>query len=141
MAYSLIGKNFTPPDIHAKVTGKAKYAEDFRVEGMLYSRLLTSPLPHARVRSIDVSEALQIEGVIAVLTADDVPALPDAGNQILTNNPTFIGQPVLAVAAVDEQTAEDAIAAINIDFEHLPFEVDPLAAFLLTAAMRESRAM
>ena len=45
MAYSLIGKDFTPPDVHAKVTGKAKYAEDFKVDGMLYARLLTAPYP------------------------------------------------------------------------------------------------
>ena len=48
MAYTLIGKDFTPPDVHGKVTGKAKFAEDFSVEGMLYARLLTSPVPHAR---------------------------------------------------------------------------------------------
>jgi len=128
MAYTLIGKDFVPPDIHAKVSGKAKYAEDFRAEGMLYSRLLTSPLPHARVLNIDVTEALQIEGVVAVLTADDVPSLPGAQNQILTNTPTYIGDPILAVAAVDEQTAENAIAAINIEFERLPFTIDPLTS-------------
>ena len=53
MAYKLIGKDFTPPDITAKVTGRAKYSEDFRVEGMVYARLLTSPMPHAKVRNID----------------------------------------------------------------------------------------
>ena len=47
MAYDLIGKNFTPPDIYGKVTGKAKYAEDFRADGMVFCRLLTSPMPHA----------------------------------------------------------------------------------------------
>jgi len=128
MAYTLLGKDFTPPDVHAKVTGKAKYAEDFRAEGMLYCRLLTSPVPHARVRNIDLSAAMAIEGVIAVLSADDVPTLPDAQNQILTNEPSYVGEPILAVAAVDEKTAEDAIAAIIIDFEHLPFTVDPLAS-------------
>ena len=51
MAYDLLGKNFTPPDIHAKVTGKAKYAEDFRVDGMVFCKLLSSPMPHARVRT------------------------------------------------------------------------------------------
>ena len=58
MSYNLIGKDFTPPDIVAKVTGKAKYSEDFRVEGMVFCRLLTSPMPHAKVKSIDASEAL-----------------------------------------------------------------------------------
>ena len=60
MAYTLIGKDFTPPDVHGKVTGKAKFAEDFSVEGMLYARLLTSPVPHARILPIDVSEALKM---------------------------------------------------------------------------------
>lgn len=128
MAYTLIGKNFTPPDIHGKVTGKAKYAEDFRAEGMLYARLLTSPIPHARVTALDVSAALAIEGVVAVLTADDVPAMPGVQNPILSNEPAYVGDPILAVAAIDEQTAEDAIQAINFDFERLPFTTDPIAS-------------
>ena len=126
MAYSLIGKDFTPPDVHGKVTGKAKYAEDFSVDGMLYARLLTSPMPHARVVRLDVSAALQMEGVVAILTADDVPQMPNLGNPILTNEPAYVGDPILAVAAVDERTAEDAIQAINFDFEPLPFVTDPL---------------
>ena len=126
MAYTLLGKDFVPPDIHAKVTGAAKYAEDFKVDGMLYARLLTSPIPHARVRDIRVSAAMEIEGVVAVLTADDVPPAPNAQNPILTNNPRYVGDPILAVAAVSEQIAEDAIAAIEIEFEQLPFTTDPL---------------
>ena len=128
MAYSLIGKDFTPPDVHAKVTGKAKYAEDFKVDGMLYARLLTSPIPHARVVRLDVSAALRMEGVVAVMTADDVPAIPNLGNPILTNEPAYVGDPILAVAAVDEQTAENAVAAITYDFEPLPFTTDPLSS-------------
>ena len=128
MAYSLIGKDFTPPDVHGKVTGKAKYAEDFNVDGMLYARLLTSPIPHARIVRLDVSAALQMEGVVAILTADDVPQMPNLGNPILTNEPAYVGDPILAVAAVDERTAEDAIEAINFDFEPLPFVVDPLTS-------------
>jgi xanthine dehydrogenase molybdenum-binding subunit len=126
MAYTLLGKNFTPPDVAAKVTGKAKYAEDFRADGMLFCRLLTSPLPHARVRSIDTSAALAMPGVVAVLTADEVPSFPAPEDPILSNEPLYVGAPILAVAAVDETTAEDAIAAIKIDFEPLPFTVDPL---------------
>jgi len=128
MVYSLIGKNFTPPDVHGKVNGKAKYAEDFKVEGMLYARLLTSPVPHARIRRIDTSAALQMEGVVAVLTADDVPSPEGVANHILTNEPAYVGDPILAVAAVDEKTAEDAIAAITFEFEALPFTVDPLTS-------------
>ncbi|MEE8544157.1 MAG: xanthine dehydrogenase family protein molybdopterin-binding subunit [Gammaproteobacteria bacterium] len=126
MAYSLLGNDFIPPDLRGKVTGRAKYAEDFRAEGMLFCRLLGSPLPHARVVSIDTSEALAMEGVVAVLTADDVPSTPAPATPILTNEPHFVGEPILAVAAVDEVTAQDAIDRISIEFEPLPFTVDPL---------------
>jgi CO/xanthine dehydrogenase Mo-binding subunit len=126
MAYELLGKNFVPPDIHGKVTGKAKYAEDFRVEGMAFCRLMLSPMPHARVRNIDTSEATKMAGVLAVLTADDVPAQPAPADQILTKEPLFVGQPILAVAAESEQLAQDAIDKIRVDFEELPFTVDPL---------------
>ena len=122
----LLGRDFTPPDIHAKVTGRAKYAEDFRADGMLFCRLLTSPMPHARVRSIDASEALNMEGVVAILTADELPDVDAPGNTALTNEPLYVGAPILAVAAVDETTAQNAIAAINLDLEPLPFCVDPL---------------
>lgn len=126
MANSLVGKNFTPSDVHGKVTGKAKYAEDFRAEGMLFCRLLTSPMPHGRVRDIDASAALAMEGVVAILTADEVPEVSAPRSPILTNEPHFVGEPILAVAAVDETTAEDAIAKIKVDLEPLPFTVDPL---------------
>ena len=122
----LIGQDFTPPDLHAKVTGRAKYAEDFRADGMLFCRLLTSPMPHARVRNIDASAALAMEGVVAILTADELPEVAAPGNTILTNEPLYVGAPILAVAAVDETTAQNAIAAINLDLEPLPFCVDPL---------------
>src|SRR5271167_3416491 len=72
--HKLIGKDYTTPDLVAKVTGKSKYAEDYRAEGMLFVKLLLSPLPHARVRSIDASEALAMPGVRGILTADDLPA-------------------------------------------------------------------
>ena len=97
MAYRLLGKNFTPPDLRGKVTGKAKYAEDFRVEGMVFCKLLLSPAPHARISNIDVSEALAMDGVLGVLTADDVPAPEGANQPILTNTPHFVGDPILAV--------------------------------------------
>ena len=122
----LIGKDFTPPDIRAKVTGAAKYAEDFRMDGMLFCRLLKSPMPHAAVRSIDARTALAMDGVVAILTADDVPEQPAPGNSILTNEPLFVGDPILAVAAVDEETAQNAIDAIVLDLEPLPFCTDPL---------------
>ena len=137
--YKLIGKNYQTADLLAKVTGKAKYAEDFRAEGMLFCKLLLSPLPHARVKRIDASEALAMPGVKAILTADDLPAPADTitdngtvikaskwGERGLTMEPLYQGEPILAVAAVDELTAAEAIERIRIDFERLPFVVDPL---------------
>jgi xanthine dehydrogenase molybdenum-binding subunit len=122
----LIGRDYTPPDIHGKVTGRAKYAEDFRRDGMLFCRLLTSPMPHARVRSVDTSAALAMPGVVAVLLPEDVPEQEGVANSILTYEPHFIGEPILAIAAVDETIAQDAIAAVRLDLEPLEFCVDPL---------------
>ena len=122
----LIGKNFTPPDLAAKVTGRAKYAEDFRAEGMLFCRLITSPMPHARVRGIDASEALAMEGVVAILTADEVPEIEAPGNPILTNTPHFVGEPIAALAATSETIARDAIEKVKLDLQPLPFVVDPI---------------
>jgi CO/xanthine dehydrogenase Mo-binding subunit len=127
MAYTLLGHDFTPPDLAAKVTGKAKYAEDFRTEGMLYCRLLTSAMPHARVK-IDASEALAMEGVVAVLTADDVPAATAPAEPILTSEPMFVGDRILAVAARTESIAAEAVERIKVDYEPLPYVIDPLAS-------------
>jgi xanthine dehydrogenase molybdenum-binding subunit len=137
----LVGQNYVVPDLVAKVTGQSKYAEDFRAEGMLFTKLLLSPLPHGRVRRLDVSAALAMPGVKAIVTADDLPKPSDSindngqvifanldGEVALTNEPVYQGQPILAVAAVDEVAAADAIEKIVIDYEPLPFTVDPLVS-------------
>src|SRR6266513_6355320 len=135
--HKLVGQNYTTPDLVAKVTGKAKYAEDFRAEGMLFAKLLLSPMPHARVTRIDASKALAMPGVRAMLTVDDLPAVVAGANlgegiiastlseRGLTNEPLYEGEPILAIAAVDEFTAAEAIEKIEIDLEPLPFVVDP----------------
>ena len=122
----LVGTDIAPPDLHAKITGRAKYAEDFRAEGMVFCKLLSSPMPHARVRRMDASRALALPGVLGILTADEVPQLDAPGEQCLTNQPRYEGEPILAVAAVDETTAADAIELIDLDLEPLPFVLDPL---------------
>ncbi|MEX2581666.1 MAG: xanthine dehydrogenase family protein molybdopterin-binding subunit [Gemmatimonadota bacterium] len=126
--FKLIGQSFGPQDLVAKITGRAKYAEDYRADGMLFVKLLASPMPHARVRSIDYSEALALPGVIAVLTADEVPQEEHPFEPALTNEPLYEGEPILAVAAVDEVTAADAIELIRVDYEPLPFVTNPLDA-------------
>jgi xanthine dehydrogenase molybdenum-binding subunit len=137
--HKLVGKNYLTPDLIAKVTGASRYAEDFRAEGMLFCRLVLSPTPHARIRSIDASQALAMPGVKGIITAEDIPAQSDYlndngqtikankwGERALTNEPVFHGDPILAVAAVDELTAAEAIEKIKIDFEELPFVIDAL---------------
>src|SRR6186997_2078057 len=140
MANKLVGQNYSTPDLVAKVTGKAKYAEDWRAEGMLFAKLLCSPMPHARVIRIDTSAALAMPGVKAILTVDDLPAVVEGANlgegiiastlseRGLTMEPLYHGEPILAVAAVDELTATEAIERIQIEYEPLPFVVDPIAS-------------
>jgi xanthine dehydrogenase molybdenum-binding subunit len=135
----LVGKNYNTADLVAKVTGQAKFAEDFRADGMLFVKLLLSRMPHARVTRIDASAALALPGVKAILTADDLPkptgGTTDLGKTVeadphneraLTNEPMYEGEPILAIAAVDELTAAEAIELIQVDMEPLPFVTDPL---------------
>ncbi|WP_306547091.1 xanthine dehydrogenase family protein molybdopterin-binding subunit [Desulfobulbus sp.] len=135
----LTGQNYTTPDLRAKLTGTARFADDLRAEGMLICKLLTSPLPHARVKHLDTKAALAMPGVRAILTADELPppadSVTDRGEVIkaspwaepaLTMEPLFQGEPILAVAAIDEATAIAAIEAIDISFDPLPFVIDPL---------------
>jgi CO/xanthine dehydrogenase Mo-binding subunit len=135
----LVGQNYETPDLRAKVTGRARYSEDFRAPGMLFARLLLSPYSHARIRSIDTSAAAAMPGVKAILLPEDVPGPKDQTNDMgqviranpyseraLTAEPLYQGEPVVAVAAVDELTAAQAIEKIKIRWEVLPFSVDPL---------------
>src|SRR5207237_4807332 len=97
------------PAVFANVLGQGKYAEQFRAGGMLFCKLLLSPYPHARVRSIDTSKALAMPGVKGILTADELPAPADVvtdlgqriaantkGEKALTNEPVYQGEPVVA---------------------------------------------
>src|SRR5690606_2751152 len=124
--YMHIGKDFLPPDVVAKVTGKAKYAEDFRAEGMLYAKLLLSPMPHARVRRIDAREALRIPGVHAVITYEDVPKVDPGVEPTLAQEAMYVGEPIAAVAAESELIAAEAIERIKVDLQPLPHVTDPL---------------
>ena len=122
-----IGFDFVPPDVPGKVTGEIKYAEDYRREGMVFARLLTSPLPSGRVVNIDATAALRMDGVVGILTADDLAPVSPPGNPSLASEYVpYVGQPILAVAATSEEIAESAIDAIRVDFERRDFAVDPL---------------
>lgn len=133
MAYSIIGQSVTKVDARDKVTGEARYAGDIRLSGALHGAILTSPVPHARIVGVDTSEAESLAGVAAVVTAQD--ALPGRiGLFIRDRTPLAsgkvrcIGEPVAAVAATDQATAELALSLIKVTYEKLPAVFDPMEA-------------
>ena len=105
MAEKLKGTDIAPPDLHAKITGRTKYAEDFRAPGIVFAKLLLSPVPHARVRNVDASRALAMDGAIDILRASEVPSREGPREACLTDTPRYEGEPILAVAAVDSETS------------------------------------
>ena len=116
-------------DALQRVTGGAKYTGDIHLPGMLYARVLRSPHPHARIRKIDLSKAMALPGVKAILTHENCDIVWGSGDQLgqrrLFNNPVrFAGDPVAAIAAVDRHVAEDAMHLIDVDYEVLPFLTD-----------------
>lgn len=120
-----IGEDFEVPDGRAKVTGRAKYADDYLLENLLHAKTLKSPYAHAEVTHIDTSAAEAMSGVHAVITFEDVPSRP-VGQPALDGNPKVFGTPVAAVAANDEYTAADAVEAIDVEYEVLDHVIDPV---------------
>jgi xanthine dehydrogenase YagR molybdenum-binding subunit len=132
-ALKTVGHPTSRVDALERVTGKAKYTSDVHFDGMLYARVLRSPHPHARIRRIDASKALALPGVKVVLTHENCDVIWGSGDtrnkRYLFNNPVrFAGDAVAAVAAVDRHIAEEAIRLIDVDYEVLPFILDPEAA-------------
>lgn len=118
-----------------KATGRAKYAGDLRLPNMLWGKILTSPHPHAKIISIDTSEAEKLPGVYTVITAKDVPDVKYGvsparydDNVLAIDRVRFIGDEVAAVAAVDEETATRALKLIRVEYEELPAVFDPFEA-------------
>jgi xanthine dehydrogenase YagR molybdenum-binding subunit len=132
----VIGKRTPRLDGRAKVTGAARYTADIRLPGMLFARVVRSPHPHARIRSVDTSAAERHPGVRAVHVLDHIrgsASLRDKSESGAGRLPVvrYAGQPVAAVAAITEADAEEAAALVRVDYEPLPFVVD------LDEAMRE----
>jgi len=139
-----VGHPTTRIDAMERVTGKATYTGDLHLPGMLYARVLRSPHPHARIRKIDVSKAAAMPGVKAIVTHENCSVVWGAGSvaggiqynddvkkitkqrRYAFNNPVrFVGDPVAAVAATDRHIAEEALLRIAVDYEVLPFVLDP----------------
>ena len=124
---NVIGKRGPNIDAVERVTGRAKYTGDIDIPGMLVARVLRSPHAHARIVNIDTSKAEAFRGVRAVITYKDAPKVMIWGNrQYALNNPVrFAGEAVAALAAVDAETAEKALKLITVQYEPLPFVLDP----------------
>ena len=131
-----------------KSTGRAVYTDDIVLPGMLHGKILRSPYPHARIMSIDVSEAEKLEGVHAVITGGDIPTkygiIPWTADEypLCTDRVRYIGDAVAAVAAVDEDLAIRALELIRVEYEELPAFLDPyesLAADGSTPYVHEPR--
>jgi CO/xanthine dehydrogenase Mo-binding subunit len=133
-------KEFQSAEVWAKVTGKAVYGTDLSFPGMLHGKILRSPYPHARIRRIDISGAEAMPGVRAVLTGPDLECKPygivvDDELPLAVDRVRYIGDEVAAVAAVDEETAKRALAAIRVDYEQLPAVFTPAEALSADAPL------
>ena len=123
--FSVIGRRLPKVNSWAHLTGQARYADDLFMPRMLFGRLLRSTRPHARIRRIDVSRAAAHPGVVAIVTGADMPAkmgiMPSTQDEtaLAVEKVRYVGEPVAAVAAVDEDAAFDALSLIDIDYEDL----------------------
>lgn len=120
-----VGRSVLKPDAWTKATGTAMFAGDVRLAGALEARVLRSPHPHARIVSIDTAAAEALPGVYAVVTGRDIARPTGDHSAIARDKAIFVGEPVAAVAAVDEETAEQAVALIRVAYEPLPPILDP----------------
>ncbi|MGB6873903.1 MAG: xanthine dehydrogenase family protein molybdopterin-binding subunit [Dehalococcoidia bacterium] len=130
--YSLIGKRIPRVDAKAKVTGEAKYAADYSLPDMLWCKLLRSPYPHARILNIDTSRAERLSGVKAIVTGKDFGGWTWGWMASTRDEPPlavdkvrYMAEAVAGVAAIDEDTAEEACGLIKVDYEELPGVFDP----------------
>ncbi|MEW5722832.1 MAG: molybdopterin cofactor-binding domain-containing protein [Thermodesulfobacteriota bacterium] len=135
-----VGRSVPRVDAPLKAAGRARYTGDIKLPGMLHGKLLRSPVPHARIADIDVSRAKALPGVRDVITGRDTPGIkygnwrlfPQTQDELplTTDKVRFIGDEVAAVAAVDPDTAEEALSLIKVEYEELPavFDVDAALA-------------
>ena len=131
----VVGTSAPRVDAIEKVTGRARYAGDIVLPGMLHGKILRSPHPHAKIRAVDPRGAEDVPGVIAVLTRDDLKDLDPYYGPVVHDRPLlaldtarYAGEPVAAVAAEDEATAERAASLVRVEYEELPSALGTAAA-------------
>jgi 4-hydroxybenzoyl-CoA reductase alpha subunit len=124
--FSVVGKALPKPDAFGKVTGTANFADDIVLPRMIFGKVLRSKHAHALVKRVDCSRALGLPGVVAVMTGADLPVkygiLPSSPDEdvLAIEKVRYVGDPVAAVVADDELTAEEALELIDVDYEALP---------------------
>lgn len=129
-----IGRRLPRPDALQKVTGKGIYADDLYEEGMLHAKALRSQYPHARLVKVDVSRASALPGVVAVLTADDIPGRKDCGVHeidwpvLCYDKVRYVGDAIALVVAESEEIAGQALKLIDVAYEPLPVVTGPKEA-------------
>ena len=124
--FDVVGTSLARQDGLPKTTGTARYADDLKLPRMAFCRLLRATRPHARIVSIDTSQARALKGVLAVITGEDLPVkygvLPVGQDEqaLCTDKVRYVGDAVAAVAAVDEETADHALDLIDVVYSELP---------------------
>jgi CO/xanthine dehydrogenase Mo-binding subunit len=131
--YTLVGKAVPRIDALAKVTGKTKYTSDIEFPGMLVGSMLRSPLAHGTIVRIDTTKAQNLRGVKAIVTGADFPEslygrFVKDQSLLARDKVRYIGERVAAVAAVDPETAEEAVGLIAVEYEELEPVFDPFEA-------------
>jgi len=142
--FNIVGKRVKRVDGLSKVTGAAEYTDDITLPEMLHGRILRSPYPHARICNIDTSKAKRLPGVKAVMSALDILSItrtldrydgygvktPDKPRILAEDKVRFVGEEVAAVAAIDEDVAEEALHLIRVEYEELPSVFSPEEALM-----------
>ena len=140
----VVGKRLPRPDAFEKATGAAKYTVDIKLPGMLIGKVLRSPHPHAMILKVDTSRAESLPGVVAVITREDTPKIrftrskgsvtiikPEKvveDEMVINDKARFLGEPVAAVAAINEGIANEALELIDVEYAVLPAVFDPVEA-------------
>jgi 4-hydroxybenzoyl-CoA reductase subunit alpha len=133
--FNVVGARLPMMDAAQKAKGSALFTDDLILPGMLYGRVLRSPLPHAKILNIDTSKAAKMSGVKGVATGSDIPdrqygIVPMAKDEyaLAKGKVRYIGDDVAAVCAIDPEIAEEALELIDVDYEELPAVFDPFEA-------------
>src|SRR5918994_4437147 len=129
-----IGKSARRLDYQSKITGRALYLADMHMPGMCHGKILRSPLPHARIKNIDISKALKVPGILTIITGEHI--IQDRGIEpyygpvfkdqtiVAVEKVRHVGDPVAAVAAASVDAAEEALRLMEVDYEELPAVLD-----------------